>query len=93
MVGRYRKSIGVEYGGSNVPENRATLGIVRGGDPSLLGGGPAEQDIFRGGTLPDNAPEESRSNSEAEVRLKSSPEMISSVSWMSKHGTNSVSRS
>jgi len=35
------------------PENRATLGIVRGGDPSLLGGGPAEQDVFRGGTTPD----------------------------------------
>jgi len=30
------------------PENRATLGNVRGGDPSLLGGGPAEQDVFRG---------------------------------------------
>ena len=28
------------------PENRATLGIVRGGDPSLLGGGP--KDVFRG---------------------------------------------
>ena len=30
------------------PENRATLGNVRGGDPSSLGGGPAEQDVFRG---------------------------------------------
>ena len=28
--------------------NRATLGIVRGGDPSLLGGGPAEQDVSEG---------------------------------------------
>ena len=35
------------------PENRATLGIVRGGDPSSDGGGPAEQDVFRGGTPPD----------------------------------------
>ena len=34
------------------PENCATLGIIRGGDPSSLGGGPAEQDIFRGGTPP-----------------------------------------
>ena len=32
--------------------NRATLGIVRGGDPSLLGGGPAEQDVFEGGPHP-----------------------------------------
>ena len=31
-----------------LPENRATLGIVRGGDPSLLGGGPAQQDVFTG---------------------------------------------
>ena len=31
------------------PENCATLGNIRGGDPSLLGGGPAEQDVFRGG--------------------------------------------
>ena len=37
------------------PENRATLGIVRGGDPSLLGGGPAEQDIFRGEMPADKA--------------------------------------
>ena len=30
------------------PENCATLGNIRGGDPSLLGGGPAKQDVFRG---------------------------------------------
>ena len=46
------------FGGSEVPEvpvpeNCATLGIIRGGDPSSLGGGPAEQDIFRDGTPPD----------------------------------------
>ncbi len=51
------------------------------------GGGP--KDIFRGWTPPDGY----LPKSEVEVRLKSSPEMISSVSWMSKHGTNSVSRS
>ena len=33
------------------PENCATLGNIRGGDPSSLGGGP--KDIFRGGTPPD----------------------------------------
>ena len=30
------------------PENCATLGNIRGGDPSLLGGGPAKQDVFEG---------------------------------------------
>jgi len=30
------------------PENCATLGNIRGGDPSLLGGGPAQQDVFKG---------------------------------------------
>ena len=39
--------------GVPVPENCATLGNIRGGDPSVLGGGPAEQDIFRDGTLPE----------------------------------------
>ena len=33
-------------------ENCATLGNIRGGDPSLLGGGPAEQDVFEGGPHP-----------------------------------------
>jgi len=33
-------------------ENCATLGNIRGGDPSLLGGGPAQQDVFEGGPLP-----------------------------------------
>ena len=42
--------------------NRATLGIVRGGDPSLLGGGPAEQDVSGTHTLraepkPESKPE------------------------------------
>ena len=37
------------------PKNRATLGIVRGGNPSLLGGGPAKQDVFRAGTPPPEA--------------------------------------
>ena len=31
-----------------LPENCATLGNIRGGDPSLLGGGPAQQDVFMG---------------------------------------------
>ena len=30
------------------PENCATLGIIRGGNPSSLGGGPAQQDVFTG---------------------------------------------
>ena len=33
-------------------ENCATLGNIRGGDPSSLGGGPAQQDVFQGGSLP-----------------------------------------
>ncbi len=33
-------------------ENCATLGNIRGGDPSLLGGGPAQQDVFEGEPLP-----------------------------------------
>ena len=43
-------SVPVEKRQVPAPENRATLGIVRGGDPSLRGGGPAEQDVFGGGT-------------------------------------------
>ena len=31
------------------PKNCATLGNIRGGDPSSLGGGPAKQDVFRTG--------------------------------------------
>ena len=37
------------------PKNCATLGNIRGGDPSSLGGGPAEQDVFRTGTPPAEA--------------------------------------
>ncbi len=33
-------------------KNCATLGNIRGGDPSSLGGGPAEQDVFQPGTPP-----------------------------------------
>ena len=36
-------------------KNCATLGIIRGGDPSSLGGGPAEQDVFQPGTPPAEA--------------------------------------
>ena len=36
--------------------NRATLGIVRGGDPSSLGGGPAQQDVSEDTSLADRIP-------------------------------------
>ena len=36
-------------------KNCATLGNIRGGDPSSLGGGPAEQDVFQPGTPPAEA--------------------------------------
>jgi len=49
LISSYRNS---SLGEQCVPQNCATLGNIRGGDPSSLGGGPAQQDVLRDTLLP-----------------------------------------
>ena len=55
--------------------NRATLGIVRGGDPSSLGGGPAQQDVSEGTSLADRIPVVSLGDYLENISLLSSVDM------------------